>query len=78
MESERDSLPSGRDIYGMRNTKKIPSKTAKRKTQPKRQSAMPRVAPRYELDDGPLTDEQLDAIRRLQPQDGFKSKKSPF
>ena len=62
----------------MRSTKKIRSKPAKRKVAPERQSAIPRVAPRYELDDGPLTDEQMDAIRRLQPQDGFKSKKSLF
>jgi len=29
--------------------------------------------PRYEPDDGPLTDEQMDAIRKLVPQRGFVS-----
>lgn len=31
--------------------------------------------PRYEPDDGPLTDEQMAAIRRLVPQRGFVSHK---
>ena len=31
--------------------------------------------PRYELDDGPLTDEQMAAIRKLVPQRGFVSHK---
>jgi hypothetical protein len=35
--------------------------------------------PRYEPDDGPLTDEQMAAIRKLVPQRGFvSSKKRPF
>lgn len=32
-----------------------------------------RVLPRYERDDGPLTEEQLAQIRRLAPQDEFRS-----
>ena len=31
--------------------------------------------PRYEPDDGPLTDEQMAAIRKLAPQRGFVSQK---
>lgn len=34
--------------------------------------------PRYELDDGPLTEEQMDAIDRLQPPGRIKVTKSLF
>ena len=34
--------------------------------------------PRYEADNGPLTDEQMEAIRRLQPQGRMKVKASLF
>jgi hypothetical protein len=76
--AEADFLISGRYICDMRSTKKIRPKPAKRKVAPERQSAIPRVAPRYELDDGPLTDEQMDEIRRLQPQSPFKGTKRLF
>jgi hypothetical protein len=34
--------------------------------------------PRYEADNGPLTEEQLEAIDKLVPQRGFKASKSLF
>ena len=37
-----------------------------------------RVVLRYEADNGPLTDEQMDVIRRLQPQGPFKGTKRLF
>jgi hypothetical protein len=62
----------------MRSTKKISPKQAQRQAGPERKSTIRRVAPHHELDDGPLTDEQMDAIRRLQPQGQFKGTKRLF
>jgi len=34
--------------------------------------------PRYEIDNGPLTDEQMDEIRRLQPSGRMKTRESLY
>jgi hypothetical protein len=34
--------------------------------------------PRYEIDNGPLTEEQMDEIRRLQPRGRIKTRESLF
>ena len=50
---------------------------AKRTTARRKQPANP-IQPRYELDNGPLTNAQMDAIDRLQPPGRGKVTKTLF